>query len=208
MFLLFQGYNIHINGLFHCTVRYKQLLNLHVQLGKELDIVLPEFPPKKLFPLTINQQEERRNLLEKYVQTIGQNSTINCSELLNGFFLQAQQETAGFNSGKEDLNVFLINGYKVTVSASPSDNSEDILNVCIYKKVSFFSSSKSDETFLTDNKIIRLFFFPLFFFFYRKYVAVSNFKRSIFVISLFISFTKKKTTGILTVRYFLYIVFV
>ncbi|XP_046413987.1 sorting nexin-17 [Neodiprion fabricii] len=121
------GYNIHINGLFHCTVRYKQLLNLHVQLGKELDVVLPEFPPKKLFPLTVNQQEERRALLEKYIQTIGQNSAINSSELLNGFLLHAQQETAGEHSGVENLDIFLINGQKITISASPGENSEQIL---------------------------------------------------------------------------------
>lgn len=125
------GYNIHINGLFHCTVRYKQLLNLHVQLGKDLDVVLPEFPPKKLFPLTINQQEERRALLEKYIQTIGQNSTINSSELLNGFLLHAQQETAAENPNEQNLDVFLINGYKISVLTSCREHSEQVLTkVC------------------------------------------------------------------------------
>lgn len=126
----FQGYNIHINGLFHCTVRYKQLLNLHIQLGKELDLTLPEFPPKKLFPLTLNQQEERRGLLEKYIQTIGQNSTMNTSDLLNGFLLHAQQETAGpENCADDTLDVFLINGQKISVPATCHENSEQILTV-------------------------------------------------------------------------------
>ncbi|XP_012266714.2 sorting nexin-17 [Athalia rosae] len=130
------GYNIHINGLFHCTVRYKQLLNLHIQLGKDLDVELPEFPPKKLFPLTLNQQEERRASLEKYIQTIGQNSTINSSELLNGFLLHAQQETAGENSTEETLEVFLINGYKITILASRREHSEQILmKVCHHIKL-------------------------------------------------------------------------
>jgi sorting nexin-17 len=64
------GYNIHINGIFHCTVRYKQLHNLHEQLRKEFgNDNLPPFPPKKLLPLTGGQLEERRALLEKYIQT-------------------------------------------------------------------------------------------------------------------------------------------
>lgn len=67
---LFQGYNIHINGIFHCTVRYKQLHNLHEQLKKEFgNDNLPPFPPKKLLPLTGGQLEDRRALLEKYIQT-------------------------------------------------------------------------------------------------------------------------------------------
>ena len=89
-----KGYNIHINGIFHCTVRYKQLHNLHEQLLKELDVPLPPFPPKKFFPLTTSQQEDRRLTLDKYIQAIGQNGNINSFELLNGFLLNAQIETA------------------------------------------------------------------------------------------------------------------
>lgn len=55
--------------MFHCTVRYKQLHNLHEQLKKEFGSDrLPSFPPKKLLPLTEAQLEERRVALEKYVQ--------------------------------------------------------------------------------------------------------------------------------------------
>ncbi|XP_068916093.1 sorting nexin-17 isoform X2 [Tenebrio molitor] len=88
------GYNIHINGIFHCTVRYKQLHNLHEQLRKEFgNDNLPPFPPKKLLPLTGGQLEERRALLEKYIQTVGQDSKLVSSELLVGFLLSAQEET-------------------------------------------------------------------------------------------------------------------
>lgn len=66
---ILQGYNIHINGVFHCTVRYKQLHNLHEQLKKVFGTdSVPSFPPKKLLPLTNSQLEERRALLEKYIQ--------------------------------------------------------------------------------------------------------------------------------------------
>ena len=65
-----QGYNIHINGIYHCTVRYKQLHNLNEQLKKQHGANnVPAFPPKKFLPLSSNQLEERRAMLEKYIQT-------------------------------------------------------------------------------------------------------------------------------------------
>lgn len=68
--IYFKGYNIHINGVFHCTVRYRQLHNLHEQLKKEYgQNSIPSFPRKKLLPLTASQLEERRSMLEKYIQT-------------------------------------------------------------------------------------------------------------------------------------------
>lgn len=73
---LFKGYNIQINGVFHCTVRYKQLHNLNEQLKKEFGSDnIPPFPPKKLLPLTLGQLEERRALLEKYIQTCKNNQS-------------------------------------------------------------------------------------------------------------------------------------
>ncbi|XP_025986180.1 sorting nexin-17 [Solenopsis invicta] len=128
------GYNIHINGLFHCTTRYKQLHNLHVQLSKDLNMQLPIFPPKKLFPLTATQQEERRLALEKYIQSIGQNIAINNSEILNGFLLSAQLESADNLSEEETLNVFLMNGSKISLNVSPGEHSNEILKR-IYKHI-------------------------------------------------------------------------
>lgn len=131
-YIFFQAYNIHINGLFHCTVRYKQLLNLHEQLAKDLDVPLPHFPPKKFFPLTANQQEDRRLALERYIQTIGQNTTINNSELLNGFLLNAQQESGDRSTENENFDVFLMNGQSITVKVSTADNSTNVLKVCSF----------------------------------------------------------------------------
>ncbi|XP_011871923.1 PREDICTED: sorting nexin-17 isoform X2 [Vollenhovia emeryi] len=129
------GYNIYINGSFHCTARYKQLHNLHVQLSKDLD-VLPIFPPKKLFPLTVAQQEERRLALEKYIQSIGQNVALNNSEILNGFLLNAQQETACADglSEHETLDIFLMNGSRVPLSVSPGEHSGRVLEK-VYKHI-------------------------------------------------------------------------
>ena len=121
------AYNIHINGLFHCTVRYKQLHNLHEQLAKDLDVPFPSFPPKKFFPLTANQQEERRVSLEKYIQSIGQNTVVNNSGLLNAFLLNAQQETIGGLSDNEFMDIFLMCGYKIPVNVSTGDHSGAVL---------------------------------------------------------------------------------
>ncbi|XP_051156235.1 sorting nexin-17 isoform X2 [Leptopilina boulardi] len=130
------GYNIHINGLFHCTVRYKQLHNLHEQLIKDYDASHLSFPPKKFFPLTINQQEDRRGALEKYIQSIGQNTTINNSPLLNGFLLNAQLETEGRNLRLENLNIYLHNWQKITLEVINAENSKQVLKkLCRHMKL-------------------------------------------------------------------------
>ena len=83
-----QTYHIHINGVRHCVVRFRQLHALHEQLRRELPAfpmsaaaasrpaALPPFPPKKLLPLTVPQLEERRALLEKYLQRLSQASRV------------------------------------------------------------------------------------------------------------------------------------
>lgn len=64
-----QGFNIYINGSFHCCLRYKQLHSLHEQLKRSLmNLSLPQFPPKKLLTLTHSELEHRRLALERYMQ--------------------------------------------------------------------------------------------------------------------------------------------
>lgn len=124
----FKGYNVHINGVFHCTVRFKQLHNLHEQLRKEYGAsTLPPFPPKKLLPLTASQLEERRALLEKYIQSIGQDPRLVTSELLNGFLLSAQQETNCEKRQEMTLDVFIMNGYQISLNVFTTDKSEQVL---------------------------------------------------------------------------------
>jgi sorting nexin-17 len=126
------GYNIHINGIFHCTVRYKQLHNLHEQLRKEFgNDNLPPFPPKKLLPLTGGQLEERRALLEKYIQTVGQDSKLVSSELLVGFLLSAQEETTCEKRQEINLEVYTSNNYQIPITVSTFDRTEQVLaKVC------------------------------------------------------------------------------
>lgn len=102
---------------------------MHIQLSKDLNVPLPLFPPKKLFPLTISQQEERRLALEKYIQSVGQNITINNSEILNGFLLNAQQETVGSFSENNVLDIYLMNGSKISLTVSTGEHSGVVLKV-------------------------------------------------------------------------------
>ena len=70
-FISLQVYEIHINGVRHCSLRYRQLHTLHEKLKREFH-PLPSFPPKKLMALSLAQLEERRLNLEKYLQLLSQ----------------------------------------------------------------------------------------------------------------------------------------
>lgn len=129
---IFVGYNIHINGVFHCTVRYRQLHNLNEQLRKAFGSeTLPLFPPKKILPLTGGQLEDRRILLEKYIQTLGQDSRLISSELLIGFLLSAQQETTSEKKQEMKLDIYTMNNFQITVRVLSTDRTEQVLlKVC------------------------------------------------------------------------------
>ncbi|KAI4504661.1 hypothetical protein M0802_000211 [Mischocyttarus mexicanus] len=104
---IYIAYNVHINGLLHCTLRYRQFHNLHEELVKKFGPLLPAFPPKKFFPLTATQQEERRQGLEKYLQIIGHTPVIYSSQLFNGFLLNAQQELVHGPLEDEELEMLV-----------------------------------------------------------------------------------------------------
>ncbi|KAH8410543.1 hypothetical protein KR009_000187, partial [Drosophila setifemur] len=91
----YTAYNIHINGAYHCCLRYKQLHSLNEQLRRHcVGVSLPSFPPKRLLPLTISQQEKRRSELEHYLQAVGQDGRVAHSAYLQQFLQRAQLDTA------------------------------------------------------------------------------------------------------------------
>ncbi|XP_013197159.2 sorting nexin-17 isoform X2 [Amyelois transitella] len=93
---------------------------------------LPQFPPKKLF-LTSSQLEERRILLEKYIQLVGQNPVLANSNLLITFLFSAQQETHSVRMHEVDIEISLMNGYRIPLSVSSTDSSSTILDIaCNY----------------------------------------------------------------------------
>ncbi|MGH0180982.1 UNVERIFIED_CONTAM: hypothetical protein FKN15_005832 [Acipenser sinensis] len=128
------AYNIHVNGVVHCQVRYSQLLGLHEQLKKEYgNNVVPAFPPKKLFTLTPAEVEQRREQLEKYMQAVRQDPILGASETFNSFLRKAQQETQQIATEEVHLDVYLSNGQKVKVNILTSDQTEDVLEAVTSK---------------------------------------------------------------------------
>uniref|UniRef100_A0A2K5JZM2 Sorting nexin-17 n=1 Tax=Colobus angolensis palliatus TaxID=336983 RepID=A0A2K5JZM2_COLAP len=128
------AYNIHVNGVLHCRVRYSQLLGLHEQLRKEYGAnVLPAFPPKKLFSLTPAEVEQRREQLEKYMQAVRQDPLLGSSETFNSFLRRAQQETQQVPTEEVSLEVLLSNGQKVLINVLTSDQTEDVLEAVAAK---------------------------------------------------------------------------
>ncbi|KAB7498647.1 Sorting nexin-17 [Armadillidium nasatum] len=126
-------YNLHINGMFHCSVRYRQLLSLHQQLYKEFGAsTLPPFPPKRFLSLTPVQIEERRLNLEKYVLQLSQDARVLNSDIFNGWLVWAQNETQHINGMEEVvLDVYLMNGQKFNFKVSPTLQTNDLLEkVC------------------------------------------------------------------------------
>ncbi|XP_054266725.1 sorting nexin-17-like isoform X2 [Macrosteles quadrilineatus] len=124
----YTGYNIHINGLYHCTVRYRQLHNLHEQLKRIHDPPnVPVFPPKKFLPLSSHQLEERRCHLEKYIQIVGQTPHLANTDVFTGFLLSAQLESSGEKNKEISLEVFLMNNLKLTVTCNVNESSSQIL---------------------------------------------------------------------------------
>ncbi|XP_074601507.1 sorting nexin 17 isoform X2 [Brevipalpus obovatus] len=128
------GYSVYANGSFHCTLRYRQLHNFHEQLKKQFGYnSLPYFPPKKFWSLNQTQVEERRNFLEKYLQIISQDERINKSEFFNGFLLHAQQESHNVTKEEVDLDLYLVNWFKVRLKVYSTDKSSTIMNAaCRY----------------------------------------------------------------------------
>ncbi|XP_064411583.1 sorting nexin-17 [Latimeria chalumnae] len=130
----FVAYNIHVNGVLHCRVRYSQLLGLHEQLRKEYgNNVVPAFPPKKIFTLTASEVEQRREQLEKYMQAVRQHPLLGASETFNSFLRKAQQETQQIPTEEVQLEVHLSNGQKVKVHILTSDQTEDVLEAVASK---------------------------------------------------------------------------
>uniref|UniRef100_A0A3P9LT85 Sorting nexin-17 n=1 Tax=Oryzias latipes TaxID=8090 RepID=A0A3P9LT85_ORYLA len=122
------AYNIHVNGVLHCRVRYSQLLGLHEQIKKEYGSnVVPNFPPKKIFTLTPAEVEQRREQLEKYMQAVRQHPLLGASDLFNSFLRKAQQETQQIPTEEAALDICLCSGPKLTVHILTSDQTEDVL---------------------------------------------------------------------------------
>ena len=137
--IYFQVYEVHINGVRHCSLRYRQFHNLSEKLRRDFHpSTLPSFPPKKLMPLTLNQLEDRRLGLEKYLQLLSQDPRVANGITFNGFLLAAQQETASEKSDEVDLDVYLMNDSKISIRGLTVLQTEEVLEVRILIRMFFY----------------------------------------------------------------------
>ena len=134
-------FNIHVNGVHHCSVRYSQLHTFDEELQRLFSSAMAErksFPPKKLFGLSARETEERRILLEQYLQSIAQNKYLITSSYFNEFFFNAQRETfLGEVSNADEklsLTIRLLNNHELSIeNISINDNTSRLLDACAAK---------------------------------------------------------------------------
>lgn len=134
-------FNIHLNGVHHCSLRYSQLRKFHEELQHLFPTVMEsigQFPPKKLFSLSLRETDERRILLEHYLQTIVQNKYVITSSYFNEFFFNAQIETFSNdmidNENKVNLAICLLNRHEIIIeNISINGNKSQLFDACIQK---------------------------------------------------------------------------
>jgi len=129
------NFHIHVNGVYHCKLRYSQMDKFYEQLKSEFTERLPNkiFPGKKIFALSVDQLEERREQLEKFVQQISQDPIVGVSDAFNDFFLKAQQNSREVAPEDVVLDVYLMNGNKVSIGVSSTDQTDDVLDAAMKK---------------------------------------------------------------------------
>ena len=61
--------------------------------------------------------------------TVGQDPQLVNADLFNSFLLSAQQETSCVKCQEVPLDVFLMNGYKISLSIMTTERSDQVLEV-------------------------------------------------------------------------------
>jgi sorting nexin-17 len=136
-------FNIHINGIPHCSLRYSQLRTFNEDLQRLRLIPMTNiqpFPPKKLFKLSLVETDERRMLLERYLQSIVQNKSLLSSAFFNEYFLNAQHETILNESIEKtlpdyiNLTIHFLNKHQIIIeNLSPNNNTSTVFDACANK---------------------------------------------------------------------------
>ncbi|XP_020895527.1 sorting nexin-17-like [Exaiptasia diaphana] len=126
------AYNVHINGAFHAAVRFSDLYNFNDQLKKNFGgRISTPFPPRKILSLTPVQIEERREQLEKYLQDVCQDVDIAYSEIFSSFLRNSQKEYCNALTETVSLDIFLMNGQKISLKVVSTDSTDDVLEAAM-----------------------------------------------------------------------------
>eukprot|EP01136_Pigoraptor_vietnamica_P017260 Opistho-1_new@62184 len=123
-------YNLHVNGVFHCSTRYSELAEFNEKVRRDFaSVPLPKFPPKKMFALNKEQLEERRAQLEEFFQRIGDMGQIVASDVLKQFLVDAQRNSEEMPSEDCEISLFLCDDTEVKVSAKSTDRTEYVMKL-------------------------------------------------------------------------------
>lgn len=124
----YSTYEVHLNGVLHCAVRYSQLHKLNELLSKQFDVSqLFPFPPKKLFSLSNAEKEERREMLELFIQSISQSPEMSRCEVFMSFLIQAQKDTCHAKSGIVPFLILLADHSHMTIQIDRIEHTPEVL---------------------------------------------------------------------------------
>ncbi|KAE9545817.1 hypothetical protein FO519_010971, partial [Halicephalobus sp. NKZ332] len=112
----FQVFDIHVNGVYHASVRYSHLCTLHEKLIENFGFRLsgPDFPPKRIWrTLDTKAINERREGLARYFQGLIQINDVARHFLLERAFLEFQVSSFNPNMQAVSVNIYLPDGHPV-----------------------------------------------------------------------------------------------
>lgn len=128
----FVVYHVYLDGLLYCKMKYSDMHKWDDELRRVFGDCLPPFPPNYYLSMTETMEDERRLLLEQYLQKVSANSSISMHEIYT-FLRKMQQETFKIPIQNCLLEVLLPDGEKVRADIQSSDPAERVLEIVFCK---------------------------------------------------------------------------
>ncbi|XP_022095946.1 sorting nexin-27-like isoform X2 [Acanthaster planci] len=135
-------YNIYIAGKLKASHRYSRFADLHNRLKREFpDFQFPKFPSKWPFSLSEQQLEQRRRVLEQYLEKVTCVRVIGECDLMRDFLnlqdteKQEETPTKREDQGKAqvELRILLPDRTQVTVTVRRNNTTQDVYNAMVHK---------------------------------------------------------------------------
>ncbi|KAM5157650.1 sorting nexin-31 [Mantella aurantiaca] len=126
-------YSVYLEGFIFCKVRYKELHFWDEQMHRIFGNRLPLFPPKCYLAMTKSMVEERRTMLESYLQEIVSDPVVSSSEIFIDFLKKHQLASFKIPTARLILKVYLPDGRQVKVDCQSCDPAERVLEAALYK---------------------------------------------------------------------------
>ncbi|KHN82289.1 PX domain-containing protein F17H10.3 [Toxocara canis] len=126
----YDAFNLHVNGAYHASIRYSQLLRLHEKLRDQFGMRLrvADFPPKKLFKtLDKKSLNERRIALARYFQSVVQLPDVALHFITEHTFVCFQVESFRPSSSNVLVDVYMADGTKEVVRCNVEHPTDIIL---------------------------------------------------------------------------------